>query len=288
MTTSQLYQIACTWEVQARKVGNVHPQASFANATTQDFLHSAIASAEALCNPLSSNVADNIYDAVACTQAVVRHNTNLGILLLLGPLVAFPKHVPLQQELPKLLRAWTVKDTETVYRAICLAKPGGLGTSKEQDVAKVPTVTLREAMQLAAERDMIAKQYVTDYADVFNFGVPALLDGFTKFGCIEAAIIHCQLCWLAEYPDSLIARKCGVDVANVVQIQAQEVLRLGGLATLAARRAGVAFDTNLRVEGSRRNPGTTADLIAACLFIALRDDKLKSSDPFAWNVPDWL
>jgi triphosphoribosyl-dephospho-CoA synthase len=288
MTTSQLYQIACTWEVLARKVGNVHPKASFTDATTHDFLLSAIASADVLCNPLSPSIADNIYGAVVCTEAVVQHNTNLGILLLLGPLVAFPKQVPLQEELPKLLRAWTIKDTDTIYRAIRLAKPGGLGTSQDQDVAEAPTVTLRVAMQLAADRDLIARQYVTDYADVLSFGVPVLLAAFEKFGSIEAAIIDTQFRWLTEFPDSLIARKSGVEVATEVQAQAHEVLRYGGLSTAQGRRAGVALDAHLRTDGHCRNPGTTADMIVACLFIALRDDKLKPSSPFAWDVPDWL
>ena len=31
------------------------------------------------------------------------------------------------------------------------------------------------------------------------------------------------------------------------------------------------FDRWLRADGHRRNPGTTADLIAACLFVCLRD-----------------
>jgi triphosphoribosyl-dephospho-CoA synthase len=288
MTTTELYQIACTWEVLARKVGNVHPKASFANASMHDFLLSAIASADVLCNPLSPSVADNVYGAVVATQAVVKHNTNLGILLLSGPLASILKRLPLQEELPKILNSWTVKDTDTIYRAIRLAKPGGLGSSDQQDVAEAPTVTLREAMQLAAERDMIAKQYVTDYADVFSFGLPMLLEGFNKFGFVEAAIIHSQIRWLAEYPDSLIRRKCGDTVASEVQGQANAVHELGGLATPEGRRAGVEFDKSLRADGHRRNPGTTADLIAACLFIALRDDKLKPSDPFEWNVPDWL
>ncbi len=288
MTNSQLYQLACTWEVLARKVGNVHPKSSFANATAYDFLISAIASADVLCNPLSPSVADNIYGAVVCTQDVVKHNTNLGILLLLGPLASIPKHVQLLQELPKLLNSWSVKDTDTIYRAIRLAKPGGLGTSQDQDVAEVPTVTLREAMQLAAERDMIARQYVTDYHDVFHFGVPTLLEAFQHFGCVEAAIIETQLRWLAEYPDSLIARKCGHGIAAEVQVQAREALHIGGLATHQGRVAALALDASMRVDGHRKNPGTTADLIAACLFIALRDDKLKPSSPFVWDVPDWL
>ena len=34
------------------------------------------------------------------------------------------------------------------------------------------------------------------------------------------------------------------------------------------------FDAFLRADGHRRNPGTTADMIAAVLFAALRDRKI--------------
>ena len=34
--------------------------------------------------------------------------------------------------------------------------------------------------------------------------------------------------------------------------------------------------------------GTTADLIAACLFVALRENKVKPSDPFRWHTDEWL
>ena len=48
---------------------------------------------------------------------------------------------------------------------------------------------LREAMKLAADRDMVARQYANEFADVFDFGVPAFVDALARFGCVEAAII---------------------------------------------------------------------------------------------------
>ena len=172
--------------------------------------------------------------------------------------------------------------------AIRLANPGGLGDAPEQDVHSEPTVTLLEAMQLAADRDMVARQYANGFADVFDFGVPAFLDAFAKFGCVEAAIIDTQLRWLAAYPDSLIARKNGRAVAEDVQQRAADVLQRGGIETPEGRAAGVALDTHLRSNGNKLNPGTTADLITACLFVALRENKVTPSVPFRWHVPDWL
>ena len=101
-------------------------------------------------------------------------------------------------------------------------------------------------MKLAADRDMVARQYANGFADVFDFGVPAFVNAFTKFGCVEAAIIDSQLHWLAEYPDSLIARKKGIVVAENVQQRAAEVLARGGIETPEGRAAGVALDKHLQ------------------------------------------
>ena len=50
----------------------------------------------------------------------------------------------------------------------------------------------------------------------------------------------------------------------------------------------MALDRYLRSDGNKLNPGTTADLVTACLFDALWQNKVKPSDPFRWTVPDWL
>ena len=68
----------------------------------------------------------------------------------------------------------------------------------------------------------IRTQYATGFADVFDFGVPAFLAAFERFGCVEAAAIDSQLRWLAAYPDSLIARKNGPAVAVDVQRRAAD------------------------------------------------------------------
>jgi triphosphoribosyl-dephospho-CoA synthase len=187
-----------------------------------------------------------------------------------------------------ILANLTVADTKHVYQAIRLASAGGLGEAPDQDVRDEPTVTLLEAMKLAADRDMIARQYANGFADVFDFGTPAFLEAFAKFGSVEAAIVDCQLRWLAAFPDSLIARKNGLAVAEDVQKRAISVMELGGIATPEGRAAGVALDRHLRSDGNKLNPGTTADLIAACLFVALREGKIAPSAPFRWHSPDWL
>lgn len=283
-----LAPVACIWEATARKIGNVHRRADFAGTGLMDFLLSAVAIGPALSAVGSRGVGPAIWSAVEATRGMVGQNTNLGIILALAPLVAVPESDSLRAGTSPVLAGLSVEDTRLVYRAIRHANPGGLGDAPEQDVRDEPTITLLEAMRLAADRDMIARQYASGFADVFDFGVPAFADSLARFGTVEAAIIDSQLHWLAAYPDSLIARKNGPAVAEDVQRRAAAVLALGGIATTKGRAAGVALDRHLRSNGNNLNPGTTADLITACLYVALRENMVTPSTPFLWTVPDWL
>ncbi len=284
-----LAEVACIWEVNARKVGNVYPGISFSDCGVVEFILSAAAIRTIFRWPGHSGTGWLVRRAVEETRAIVGTNTNLGIVLLLAPLVnAIQPGYPFRAVVSAELERLSVQDTQQVYEAIRSAKPGGLGDATEQDVRDEPTVTLLEAMKLAADRDMVARQYANGFADVFDFGVPAFVDALAQFDCVEAAIIDSQLRWLATYPDSLIARKNGIAVAEDVQRRATTVLQLGSLATPEGRAAGVALDKHLRSDGNKLNPGTTADLITACLFVALRENKVTPSAPFRWQAPDWL
>jgi len=284
---SECVRLACRWEARARKIGNVHPGARFANTTVEDFYRSADAIAPVFADAATQPVGVTIRRAVEATQAAVGQNTNLGIILLLAPLAAVPRAVPLYEGI-KALRT-KVEDARAVYAAIRLANPGGLNDAAEQDVRDEPTVTLHEAMALAADRDSVARQYAVDFDDVVSLGTATLLQGFRTHNCVEAAVIECQLAFLANWPDSLILRKCGDEVA--LRLQAcVKTLRglLRGIGTPAGRTAGRELDAYLRRDGHRRNPGTTADLVTACLFVALREGILKPTDPFRWHTDEWL
>lgn len=283
MTIQQQIWLACLWEAQSRKLGNVHPGASFTDLSFTDFAISAGAAASSLGNPKSS-FGKSIYEAVLVNQLIVGKNTNLGICLLLEPLIRAAR----PRDVGQVLAATTVDDAVRVYAAIRKAQPGGLGVRCEQDISTDPTVTLLEAMKLAADDDLIARQYATAYRDVFDLGVPALVEGFKQFGCVEAAVIHCQLSFMAHLPDTLIARKCDRETAEQVRDRVRAVESLGGIAEPAGRSAAKSLDSHLRSDGNRLNPGATADLIAAALFIALREGRISVKSPFPWSVEDWL
>jgi len=265
---------ACVLEASARKPGNVHPTHAFVDLTYNDFVVSAEAAAPILAQTPELGVGRAILDAVTATQACVGRNTNLGIILLLAPLAAVPKVVRLADGIGDVLVGLTCEDARLAYEAIRLAHPGGMGRVDDQDLANAPTVTLLDAMRLAADRDLIARQYVDRFSIVLDFGLPYLAAVADFEQHWEAAIIGLQLELLSRYADSLIVRKCGPEIAGEASRRAAAVLQVAAPGTRNSQQAIKRFDRWLRADGNRRNPGTTADLIAASLFAARRDGNL--------------
>ncbi len=268
-------QLACLLEASAPKPGNVAPAAGFQDARYEDYLASAIAIGPAIAAAGMRPLGETIRAAVAATRQWVPSNTNLGIVLLLAPLARAALLLgaePLRARLAVVLATTTVLDAREAYAAIRLASPGGLGRAAEQDVACEPTVTLREAMTLAAERDAIAREYVTDFATTFEVGHPALRQALAAGLSWSDATLETYLTLLAAAPDSHVARKLGAEAAADVQGRARTVLERGGVRTPAGRDAIAALDGDLRDARNMRNPGTTADLTAAALFAALLED----------------
>jgi triphosphoribosyl-dephospho-CoA synthase len=252
-------QLACIREVSAPKLGNVHRHRDFEDVGYLDFLISAAAIAPEMEAAASRSVGETVLAAVRATRQVVSSNTNLGIILLLAPLAAVRRDEPLHDGLERILGQLDVEDSRAVYHAIRLANPSGLGRSSAQDVRDEPTLPLRDVMALAAERDLIALQYVNGFQQVYE-ALRILLEADST---LDEAIVNCQLRLLASYPDSLIARKRGLDEALAVRERARQVVR--------GELHRDQFDIWLREEGHSRNPGTTADLIAAALFVGYRE-----------------
>jgi triphosphoribosyl-dephospho-CoA synthase len=278
-TRGRCAQLACTLEVMARKAGNVHPGRRFDDLTHFDFLASASAIVPALEAQLPLGL--TIFRAVEATRVVVSTNTNLGIILLLAPLAAATRTGDLRAGVQRVLAATTVADSVEVYRAIRLAQPGGLGTADQHDVQDEPTLPLRDIMKLAADRDLVAQQYVSDFAGVWETGLALLAEDWRIHGDLERAIVRCQLGLMAAYPDTLILRKAGAEEAQASSVRAAGVLAAGWPDTVAGRRAFAELDEWLRANGRRRNPGATADLVTACLFVALWQDTIPWRDSFS-------
>ena len=266
-----LAQVACLLEATARKPGNVHRFRDFDDAHYLDFLLSASALVKPLDRARSDGVGVAILAAVEATRRIVSNNTNLGMILLLAPLAAVPEGVPLRSGVADVLARLTARDASLTYQAIRLARPGGLGTVENQDVAEEPSVTLLEAMTLAAGRDMVAAQYANSYEQVFDNAYSSLRDGVEAGWSIERAIVFSYMCLMTLFLDTLILRKRGAEVAREASSWARRVLMNGWPEKADGIRMYHDFDAWLRGDGHARNPGATADLVTAALFVALRD-----------------
>ena len=267
-------QLACLVEAGAPKPGNVSPGRHFRDTRYEDFVASAVAIGPALAAAGRQALGSTILHAVTATNQWTTSNTNLGIILLLAPLARAALHSDrgLRDGVREVLAATTVADAVEVYKAIRSARAGGLGTSANEDVAAAPTVPLRDAMALAARRDSVAREYATDFATTFETGVPALRAARSAGLGWSEATVETFLRLLATLPDTLIARKLGSAAAAAVSRRAREVEDAGGARTEAGREALEVFDDELRSPNNAYNPGTTADLTCAALFVVILED----------------
>lgn len=272
---AQAATLACLWEATAPKPGNVHRGADFEDVTYLDFVQSAIVIGPILARTRELGVGRAVLEAIRETHAAVRTNTNLGTVLLLAPLAAVPEGTLLADGIGGILGRLTVEDTRHVYEAIRNSAAGGLGHTETADVFdEPPKIPLVEAMRLAAHRDLVARQYTNQFADVFTRLAIWIEDGVAAGWSLTTAIVHAQLQQLAAEVDSLILRKCGQQLAESVRSRAAATIAAGKPGEDVYERAVEDFDFWLRADGHRRNPGTTADLIAAALFVLLREGRL--------------
>ncbi len=271
LSTGTCATLACLLEVTAAKPGNVYRGADFEEMTYADMIVSAAVIGPVMEEAVDCRVGQTILQAVRATQAAVAQNTNLGTVLLLAPLAKVPHDTPLPAGIGPVLADLDQQDAADAYGAIRAAHPGGLGSVAQADVHDDPKISLRDAMALAADRDLVASQYVNGYREVLDQALPLLVAGQRHGWPLSQTIVYTQLQLMAELPDSLIARKCGLDVAREASARAAAVLAAGTPGDTGYNRAIADLDFWLRADRNRRNPGTTADLLAAALFVALRD-----------------
>jgi triphosphoribosyl-dephospho-CoA synthase len=283
LTIGQCFTLATIMEATAPKPGNVHRGADFEDASYPDFIVAATLVGPIMELAVELPLGQTILSAVATTKAAVATNANLGTILLLAPLAKVPRTAPLQQGVADVLDNLAAQDARDVYEAIRLAAPGGLGKVDAGDVAGAAPDNLIAAMRLAEDRDMVARQYVRGFADVFDSVVPWLLRAIAAGLSLSQSIVRVHLELMSRFPDSLIARRRGLAVAQEAADRAGAVLDCGHPGEEAFGRALSDLDFWLRADGHLRNPGTTADLLAAGLFVALRDDIIKP--PF--RLAEW-
>jgi triphosphoribosyl-dephospho-CoA synthase len=158
-----------------------------------------------------------------------------------------------------------------------LASPGGLGRADRHDVSEPATVTLRQAMAEAADRDRIAHQYVTDFGDILDRADGMLAPALLRWSEPRWATLAVYLDFLSAYPDSHVVREHGMAAAEQVRLAATAFHRR----LLAAERPAALTDDLLGwdkvLKDAGLNPGTSADLTVATLFAHRLTNSLPSA-----------
>ena len=214
-------------------------------------------------------------------------NVHLGIILLFSPLAAAAGSVmkegvvdleELRGALNEVISGAIPIDAVNIYRAIDEAmSKENLGAVDQLDVKDTSSLDkiLAEGLTPLAifrecqERDAICKEWATGFNVTFTEGYPFLRKRLDAGASINEATVDTFLKILSEHPDSLIQRKLGKKDAIAVSVNAKEIIQAGGASTEIGMTMIWELDDELRKENGSLNPGTTADLTAASLFLIL-------------------
>ena len=284
------------------KPGNVHRTADFGETTFEQFIASSVAIGPVLLDVAKNGFeagkgrikAANIEIGMAIKSAIENTmkwqrdgNTNLGVVLLLVPITAAAGATlakegkieikKLRENLSNILKSTTSDDALNVYDAILAANMEGLGGVEKLDVRKSGSkkrikkerISLHEIMKISSGWDNISKEWVTDMQITFEFGYPLVKKLYRVTKNMNATTVQIFLEILSKYPDTFVQRIHGKKVAEKVSEQAAAIVKKGGMLTSRGRVLVAEFDKELRDKNI--NPGTTADLTASSLMLAILD-----------------
>ncbi len=130
-------------------------------------------------------------------------------------------------------------------------------------------VDLLDVFMRCSGWDSICAEWVSDFEATFEVGYPYLKRSLARSGDINSAVVDTFLFILSGKPDSLIRRKSGLEKASEVSREAGLILEAGGSGSARGSDMLRKLDEELQKAEGALNPGTTADLTAASIFVAL-------------------
>ena len=260
MRAAERAQLAMVLEVCAYpKPGNVDRCHDYTETRLEHFLASTIFARPALEEAEAGvgRIGEIIKHAVRDTNCHEGGNTHFGAFLLLIPLI-YGKGIP---GALAAIEKTDVSDAVAFYKAFAMTSVK-MNATDDLDVHDPHTLTIirdREMTLLAVMRhsaanDMVAREWVTGFP-LTRRGADLL----RQFGPGRQAIVDTFLALLASETDTFIIKKHGTAVAQEILFKAREVLD--------GKRSLVDFDADCIERGI--NPGSTADIIIASIFIAL-------------------
>jgi triphosphoribosyl-dephospho-CoA synthase len=224
---------------------------------------------------LKAGIGKLIYDSVLeSSKWQSGGNTHFGAFILLIPLVVAggrcENNKCLKQDVKKIVRETTVDDAVDFYRAFTMAgvkvKPvNNLDLKDTDSIEKIKTqgMTLFGLMEISASYDMIAEEWINGFEKTFECST-LIEDKIKKYG-INDAVVLTFMELLSRNKDTFIRTKFDIKKAEEVSMRAGSILQKGGMTRIMH---GICqFDEELLREGV--NPGSTADIIIAGLFVSL-------------------
>jgi triphosphoribosyl-dephospho-CoA synthase len=274
-TSAQNAELALLLEVAGTpKPGNVDRDRDLADLRFEHFLAGAVGARKGLERADSGATVGEAFDrAVEGMAAQEGGNTQFGALLLLVPLVRAARDDLTRSAAEAIVSETTVADAAGFYRAfdhvdVAVDEPpaemDALDVRRGADA--VPALeerglTLLDIMAHSVPGDGVAREWVEGFERSF-VAADRLAAADGPLSDRTAAVF---LSLLAERPDTLVATRHDAATAREVTDWAAELVADDALET--ERRAVDRFADDLIDRGV--NPGTTADITAAGLFIAL-------------------
>ena len=283
--------------------GNVDRARDHPELTLEHFLAGAVGARSGLEAAASgAPIGDAFERAVEGMSQQTGTNTQFGALLLLVPLVRAAADGSLDPAgVDGVVRSTTVEDACGFYRAfehvdvhVGDPPPDLEPLDVRRGVDAIPAVrerklSFRDVLAAGADDDDLAREWTTGFERTFE--TAARLSGAAGETSIERdddavpvgdwigdaerlvdRVARTHLALLAERPDTLVATVHGDGVARSVRDRAAELL-----ATLPEEQPDIdaidAFADDLVAQGI--NPGTTADHLAAGLFVALEREEIE-------------
>lgn len=272
MNTAEDAVLALHLEVAATPTpGNVDRERDAAGLSFEAMQAGAVGAGQGLTGlARGESVGDGFEDAVTGMVNAAGENTQFGALLLLAPLVKAATEGELSPEgVGRVVDATTVSDAVAFYRALDLVDvavpdppPDWAPLDARRGSDAIPTIrdreiTLMDVLARSAATDQNGAEWTEGFPRTFRIAERIT----TGTGSILDRAADAHLHQLAAEPDSLVRTRHGTAEARDVQDRARSLLD-------AETGAIDEFAEDLVARGV--NPGTTADLLAAGLFVALR------------------
>ncbi|MFB6300291.1 MAG: triphosphoribosyl-dephospho-CoA synthase [Halobacteriales archaeon] len=260
------------------KPGNVDRDREYPDLRFEHFLAGAIGALPGLQAAADGvSIGDAFETAIAGMSEQTGGNTQFGTLLLMVPLVgvAASRSGRLSPDnVADHVEATTIDDAAAFYRALEHVAvfageppPNATAIDIRRGADAIPAVrerelSLYEIMALGDDRDGVAAEWTSGFERSFS--------GAERLGVVDGPVpdriaeLFIEL--LATEPDTHVEKQHGAPVANEVMERAE--------ALLSAEQSAIETFAAELIERDI-NPGTTADITAAAVFIALQQDVIE-------------